>query len=59
MITILGGSFWEAIRNYGGALLIGLGLAQLIFGPYRLTAAFFIPGGLLITIVQHYAWKRE
>lgn len=59
LIEILGGTFWETIRKWGGAVLIGIGLGQLVFGPYRLTAAFFIPGGLLIIIVQHFAWKRE
>jgi hypothetical protein len=59
LISTLGGGFWEAIRKYGGTMLIGIGLAQLVFGPYHLAAAFFIPGGLLIIIVQHYAHNQE
>ncbi len=59
LIEILGATFWETIRKWGGTLLIAIGLSQLVFGPYRLAAAFFIPGGLLIIIVQHYVWRRE
>lgn len=58
-IEVAGGAFWETIRKWGGALLIGIGLAQLVFGPYHLAAAFFIPGGLLVWIVQYFANRRR
>jgi hypothetical protein len=58
-IEVVGGMFWEAIRKWGGAMLVGIGLFQLVFGPYRLSAAFFIPGGLLIIAVQYFARRRE
>ena len=59
LIEVMGRPFWEGARKWGGILLIGLGLAQLVFGPYRLTAAFFIPGGLLILMVQYLANRRR
>jgi hypothetical protein len=58
-MEILGQAFWEALKKYGGPLLIGVGLAALVFGPERLVAVSFIPGGILIMLVQHYARKRE
>jgi hypothetical protein len=59
LVEVMGGSFWETIRKWGGSLLIGIGLVQLVFGPYHLAAAFFIPGGLLILIVQYFANRRR
>jgi hypothetical protein len=53
-----GGALFEAIRKWGGAMLIGIGLSQLVLGSH-LVAVFFILGGLLILIVQYFAQPRR
>jgi hypothetical protein len=58
-LKVLGATFWETLREWGWAMLIALGLFQLVFGPDRLAAAFFIPGGVFIFVVQRIAEKKK